>query len=237
MDGIYASVTRQMGLVKELDVVAQNIANAGTTGYRSEGLTFSEYIKRAGGGAPSLSLGHARAFQTNFSQGALEQTGGPLDVAIEGDGFFQVGGPDGPLLTRAGSFTLDPAGSLVATDGAQVLDAGGAPIQIPPGDTVVIARDGTISRGGVPIAQIGLVQPENLQELTRVEGSRFSANGPVQPVLAPNIVQGALESSNTQAILEIARMIEVQNAYSLGQSVLEREDERIRAMLRVMEQR
>lgn len=236
MDGIYPSLTRQTGLFREMDVIAQNIANAGTSGYRSEGITFAEYVKRAGGGAPSVSMGHAKGRQTNWSQGPIERTGGTFDIAIEGDGFFQVGGPDGPLLTRAGNFTLDAAGAMVAYDGAPVLDAGGAPIQLPPGDAVTIAPDGTISRDGTPVAQLSLVQPDDLGMMVRVQGTRFRNEGGQAPVDGARLLQGFIEASNTEPVLEIARMIEVQNAYSMGQSVLEREDERLRAMLRIMEQ-
>lgn len=235
MDGIYASITRQTGLMRELDVIAQNIANISTSGYRSEGLVFAEHVKSGGGDAPSLSLGHAKARMTDWSQGALEQTGGTFDLAIEGDGFFQVGGPDGPLLTRAGAFVLDADGGLVTADGLPVLDAGGAPLQVRPGADVTIASDGTISQEGQPVGQVGLVQPDDRNGMTRVDGTRFSHEGALEPVEAPRMLQGFVEESNTSPVLELARMIEVQSAYGMGQSLLEREDERLRAMMRLMD--
>lgn len=235
MDGIYPSVSRQMSLLREMDTIAQNIANANTTGYRAEGLTFSEFIKRSGD-APSLSMGHVSARQTDWSQGALERTGGTFDFAIEGEGFFQLGGDAAVLLTRSGSFTRDANGGLVTFDGLPVLDAGGAPIQVPPGDNIVVGPDGTISQNGAPVAQLGVVLPEQMDELVRLGNSRFEANTALNPVDAPKVLQGAVEASNTKPVLEIARMIEVQNAYSLGQAVLEREDERLRSMFRIMDQ-
>lgn len=236
MDGIYPSITRQAGLMRELDVIAQNIANTSTTGYRSENIVFAEHVKGAGGGAPSLSMGHARARMTDWAQGGLEQTGGAFDLAIEGEGFFQIGGPDGVLLTRAGAFILDAQGGLVTADGLPVLDAGGAPLGLPPGlADVSIAADGTISQAGDPVGQVGVVQPDDSLGMTRVDGTRFRHEGATNPVENARVLQGFLEASNTSPVLEVARMIEVQNAYSMGQTILQREDERLRAMMRVMD--
>jgi len=236
MDGIYASLSRQTGLMRELDVIAQNIANAGTTGYRAEGLIFAEHVKAGGGSAPSLSLGHASARRTDWSQGGLEKTGGTYDLAIEGEGYFQIGGPDGPLLTRAGAFVADAEGALVTQDGLPLLDAGGAPVALPPGaGTLSIAPDGTLSVAGEPFGQLGVVRPDDPIGMTRVGMTRFAHDGAFEPVIEGRVMQGYLEKSNTSAVLEIARMIEVQNAYGMGQSMLEREDERLRAMLRMMD--
>ncbi|UWQ21834.1 flagellar hook-basal body complex protein [Jannaschia sp. W003] len=236
MDGIYATLSRQSGLMRELDVIAQNIANAGTTGYRAEAVVFAEHVAAGAGGAPSLSMGDAAARHTDLSQGALERTGGTYDLAIEGDGFFQIGGPDGPLLTRAGTFSADAAGTLVTPDGLPLLDAGGAPVAVPPGPgDVAIAPDGTLSRGGRPFGEIGLVRPDDPQGLVRVGDTRFRHEGGVEPVIGGRMMQGFLEGSNTSPVIEIARMIAVQNAYGMGQSMLDREDERLRAMMRVMD--
>ncbi|WP_308915871.1 flagellar hook-basal body complex protein [Jannaschia sp. LMIT008] len=238
MDGIYPSITRQAGLMREMATIAQNIANASTTGYRAEGLIFEEYIAAAESDAPSLSLGHAHGRTIDLTQGGLELTGGTYDMAVEGPGFFTVGGADGPLLTRAGSFVADPFGTLTTHDGLPVLDGGGAPIQIPPGDgDISVAPDGTLSRDGAPFAQMGLVVPDDAVGLQRVSDTRFAHEGALLPVENGRILHGFLEGSNTAPVLEIARMVEVQNAYGLGQNILQKEDERLRAMLRIMDPR
>ena len=239
MDAIYPFVTRQTGLVREMDTIAQNIANASTTGYRAEGLVFAEHVTRGGGGAPSLSMGHATGRVTSPVQGGLERTGGAHDLAIEGEGWFAVGGPDGEvLLTRAGAFATDPFGTLVTPDGLPVLDPGGAPIAIPPGGGALhVAPDGTLSVNGEPFGQIGLVVPDDPVGTTRSSGTRFAHDGELLPVENPRVMQGFLESSNTSTVLELARMIEVQNAYGAGQSIMDREDERMRAMMRLMDSR
>ena len=223
----YTTLTRQSGLMNELRVVANNIANAATTGYRQEGLIFSEYIKRTGDDS-SLSMAHGNIRSLSTQQGPLNQTGGRLDMAIEGDGFFLVETPAGERLTRAGNFTLSAAGDLVTPDGYRVLDAGGAPVFVPPDVTDPgISPDGTLSDGDRPLAQIGLVRPAPDVDLLREGGVMFRADGGFEPALDARILQGFLEGSNVDPIGQIARMIEVQRAYEMGQSFLDAENERM----------
>lgn len=231
----YAGLTRQMGLLAEMQAIANNIANASTTGFRAEEVVFAEHISALGADHPSLSMASAEVRNTVFSQGSLTQTGGPYDLAIEGEGFFLVQTPDGVRLTRAGHFTPNEAGDLVTSEGYPVLDAGGAPVFVPTGaGPVAIAADGTVSAGGQPVAQIGLVEPLNPLGLVRENGVRFRADDGFEPSLTGRMVQGFLEHSNVNPILQIGRMIEVQRAYELGQSFMEQEDERIRTAIRQM---
>lgn len=225
----YTALTRQSGLMAEMRTIANNIANANTTGFRAEGVIFAEHIKQTG--SDSLSMATASVRDTVQAQGALAQTGGPFDLAIEGDGFFLIDTPNGQRLTRAGSFTPNEVGDLVTMDGHPVLDAGGAPVFIPTGlGPVGIAPDGTISAGGRPVGQIGLFLPEDPLSLTREDGVRFSTNG-VLPAEDSRMLQGYVEESNVDPVLQVARMIEVQRAYELGQSFMENEDKRIRGVI------
>lgn len=225
----YTALTRQSGLMAEMRTIANNIANANTTGFRAEGVIFAEHIKQTG--SDSLSMATASVRDTVQAQGALAQTGGPFDLAIEGDGFFLIDTPNGQRLTRAGSFTPNEVGDLVTMDGHPVLDAGGAPVFIPTGlGPVGIAPDGTISAGGRPVGQIGLFLPEDPLSLTREDGVRFSTNG-VLPAEDSRMLQGYVEESNVDPVLQVARMIEVQRAYELGQSFMENEDKRIRRVI------
>lgn len=234
-NAIYAALTRQSGLMKEMDVVANNIANANTTGYRREGVVFSEYVTDPADGTPALSMAWAHGRLTDLTQGSLESTGGTLDFAIEGEGFFQVQTPQGMELTRAGSFTKNGEGALVTQDGYPILDAGGAPIALPDGD-ISLSSDGTLSAQGVPVAQIGVVRPTADSQLTYAGGTRFSIDGETEPVEEPTLAQGRLEASNVDSVNEISRMITVQRAYELGQSFLDREDERIRNVITTLGQ-
>ena len=243
MDGIYPYVTRQMGLVHELDTLAQNIANATTPGYKAEALTFVEHVTAPNEDGPSLSMGHAKVRWTDLAGGGMRQTGGTYDMAVEGEGFFQIAGPGGQtLLTRSGAFVTDAIGTLMTHDGLPLLDLGGAPIQVPDGEgAVMVGRDGTLSKNGEPFAQVGLVTVPDTIGLQRVGDTRFRyappGGGVPDPVETPRIMQGFLEQSNVQSMREIARLIHVEKAYAAGQSIMDREDERMRAMLRIMETR
>ena len=238
MDNIgYVTLSRQAGLLKELDTVAQNIANASTDGYRREGVVFSEFVVSTGRDDESLSVGYANARRSDLTQGALRQTNGTFDFAIEGPGFFLVNTPEGDRLTRAGSFTPSPEGILVAPDGATLLDAGGAPVFAPAGVTEIsLGADGTLSADGQPVAQIGLWEPADPVTLSRAEGVRFDPGEAPVPVENGRMLQGFLERSNVDPVTELSRMIEVQRAYELGSTFLDREDERVRTTIRIMGQ-
>ena len=231
----YAAINRQVGLLREMSSVAQNIANMSTTGYRREGVIFSEFVRDLGPDDPSLSMATGRVREPDFSVGAMRLTGAEFDLAIDGDGFFLIATPEGERLTRAGSFTRDAAGNLVTPDGYALLDAGGAPVFAPPdARTIAIAPDGTLSADGTPLAQIGLWQPADPNQMRRTDGVRFAVEGAIDPVEGGIIRQGYLESSNVNPVTEITRMIEVQRAYELSQGMLERDDERIRAVIRTL---
>lgn len=233
-NAIYATLTRQSGLMREMQVVANNIANISTTGFKREGVVFSEYVK-ALGDAPSLSMGHASARNRDLSQGTLEQTNGTFDFAILGEGFFLIGTPEGERLSRAGHFTQSAEGELLNPDGYALLDEGGAPIALPPGaGQIGLARDGTLSADGTPFARVGLWAPADPLSLRHVAGTLFSGDA-LEPLETPGqLMQGHLEASNVNPIPEVARMIEVQRAYELGQSLLDREDQRIRAVIETL---
>lgn len=228
--GIYTSLTRQSGLMREMQVVANNIANVSTSGFRREGVMFSEYIAKMGDG-PSLSMAHASGRVIDLGQAGVTKTGGTYDLAIQGEGFFQVQTPDGPRLTRAGAFTPSAEGNLVNFDGHTLLDQGGAPLAIPPGARAVsIGEDGAVSADGAAIGQLGLWQPADPNTLRHEAGVLFSAD----EIIAAEggvMLQGFLEDSNVNPITEIARMIEVQRAYEMGQSFLDQEDRRMRGVI------
>ena len=231
----YTTLSRQSGLLREMETVANNIANISTNGYRRQGLVFSEYVQAMGPGVPSLSMGHANVRRIDLAQGALSQTNGTFDFAIEGEGFFLVETADGQQLTRAGSFTPNAEGDLVAADGARLLDGGGAPIFIPPNaQSISLAADGTLSADGTPLNQIGLYSVEDPTDLQRRNAARYSTDQELLPVENSVILQGFLESSNVDPVSEIARMIQVQRAYELGQKFLEKEDERVRSIMQTL---
>lgn len=228
----YAALSRLSGLKREMQVIANNIANANTTGYRQEGILFSEFIQSADQGE-KVAMSTARVRNTNFAQGTLDQTNGMFDFAIEGDGFFLIDTPQGQRLTRAGAFSPSAEGTLVTPDGHAVLDSGGAPVFIPPNAAdLAVSSDGTISTEGRPIGQLGVVLPNEPALMVREGGVMFRADDGFTEATAPRVLQGFVEQSNVDPILQISRMVEVQRAYEMGQSFLEREDERIRTAMK-----
>jgi len=226
----YVTLSRQSGLLSQMDIIANNIANSSTAGFRREGMVFSEYLKRAGE-APSLSIGFGNTRLVDQMQGGLSQTGGAFDFAVEGEGFFLIDTPQGQQLTRSGAFTPGPGGTLVTDDGYNVLDASGSAIFVPPNArNVTVARDGTMSVDGVPLSQLGLWKPTDPLSMKHEAGTRFSSSG-VETAEGAQIMQGYLEESNVSPINEIATMISVQRAYEMGQNFLDREDDRARNVI------
>ena len=230
----YVTLARQSGLMREMQAVANNIANISTAGFRREGVIFAEHVV-ALGDAPSLSMASGAARLVDLSQADLTETGGTFDFAIRGEGFFLVDTPTGDRLTRSGQFTPGPNGELMTNDGYRLLDAGGAPVIVPPGATdVALAQDGTLSAGGAPFAQIGLWTPADPAALRHQAGTLFEG-GELQPVAEGAVlIQRHLEESNVDPVTEMARMIEVQRAYELGQGFLDREDQRVRGVVQAL---
>lgn len=230
----YTSLSRQIGLRRELDVIANNIANASTTGFRREDLVFSEFVRSAGLNAPSVSMVQADAHRIVQSQGTLEVTGGSFDFAIEGEGFFQIERDGETYLSRAGHFMPDAEGLLVNGDGNRLLDAGGAPVFVPPGVDVSLGKDGTLSANGRPLGQIGIVMPADPIDLARAGGNLLKAEGDLVPADDATVHQGMLEASNVNPIAELARLIEVQRRYEANKSFIEREDQRIKSVIQTL---
>ncbi|MEH6410364.1 MAG: flagellar hook-basal body complex protein [Hyphomonas sp.] len=235
-NAIYATLARQHGLMQEMQVVSNNLANSSTTGYKTDRAIFAEFLVGSDSGNTSLSMGSLAGHAFEMEQGGLKATGGQFDVAVQGDGFFSIETPQGPRLTRAGHFQLSADGTLVDMIGNSVLGVGGGPIQIPPEATqVTISADGTISTDGELIEQIGVVLPDG--ELMRDSNTYFSAPAGYGNATDFSVVQGALEQSNVSPVLEVARMIEVQRAYEAGQTILEREDQRIGQVISTIRER
>ena len=233
-NAVYASLTRQAGLKREMEVVANNLANASTTGYKSDSAVFAEFLAGTGAASESVSMGGLAGHKFDLEQGGLKMTGGNFDLAIQGDGFFMVDTPAGMRFTRAGHFQLSAEGRLIDHQGSPVLNPAGGAILIPENvGQVSIAGDGTISADGEILGQVGVVEPQG--QLTREGNASFDAEG-FEAIEEPRVLQGALEQSNVSPVLEVARMIEVQRAYEAGQAMLEKEDERVSRFIETLRQ-
>ena len=234
-NAILVGLSRQVALGRELDVVANNIANMDTTGYKADGSLFEEYLNsaaRAGSTGSRVSFVLDRGLWHDMSQGPVAHTGNPLDVAIDGNAFLVVQTPRGQRYTRNGSMQINATGQLVTGEGDPVLGNSG-PITFQPNDhQVSISRDGTISvREGTSNidsarGKLRLVTFANRQNLQKDGGSTFNAPNGVQPQPAPpeaGLVQGAVEKSNVRGVVEMARMIEITRTYTNVSEILKQQ--------------
>jgi len=226
----YIGLSRQLVLRRELDIVANNIANANTTGFKVEQLLLGT---EEGRGARNHGVdGPARfvldgGVGRDYGQGALAETGRPLDVGIEGEGaFFRIGGAPGEpeRYTRDGAFTTDPEGRLVTQRGLPVLDAGGAEIVLDPTlGQPNIAADGTISQDGQPVGRLGVVRFDVLSVLSKDGDGLYRNTSNAAPADAPDarLRQGMLEGSNVNTLTQITSLIEIQRAYESTARMIE----------------
>ncbi len=228
------ALSRQTGLERELRMIANNLANMSTTGYRQEQGVFSEFVDATPTG-DSVSMSALRTRFQSETPGGHRITGGPLDIAVDGEGYFQVERGGTPRLTRAGAFSTNAEGEVVTPLGGRLLDAAGVPVILPPDVAEIsIGPDGTMTADGVPVAQLGLFLPAPGASFEREDGVHFRSDQPFRPVPEGMMVQGALEQSNVVPVAEMTRMIEVQRAYEFSQSLQEREDDRVRSVIRTL---
>ena len=234
-NGSLVGLSRQIALQRELDVVANNIANINTTGFKADNVVFQEHLMphaRANqfrGPDRAVSLVQDRATWLDLSQGPVEQTGNPLDIAISGNGYLAVQTPRGERYTRNGALQVNGVGELVTTEGLRVVGQNG-PIVLQPGDRdISISTDGTISvREGqnttdTARGKLKLVSFPNPQQLEKDGTSTYRGPNGVQPQPADNVrvTQGVIEKSNVKSVTEMTRMIEVTRAYTEIASMLQ----------------
>jgi flagellar basal-body rod protein FlgF len=227
------ALSRLVAQTRDLDVIATNIANAATPGFRAERTRFAVWLAREPlgaeppGGGP-IDYAQDQATYRDATPGPRKVTGNPLDIAI-GDpaGWFTVNTARGPRLTRDGRFQLDANGTVVDAAGNPVLDVNGRPLQVAPTDTrLSIAADGTISSQNGPIGRIGIVQPADPDRMTAEGGSLFAADTPTSPLATPQLMQGTIEDSNVQPIREITTMMQQLRQFQLTAEMIQAEHDR-----------
>jgi|HubBroStandDraft_6_1064221.scaffolds.fasta_scaffold77494_3 flagellar basal-body rod protein FlgF len=211
--GIYIAAAGAIAQSDAMDATANNIANAGTSGFHAERVSFKEVLTKAK--SPDQLSVQANTGKTLDSQnGALLQTNNPLDVAIEGDGLFSVQTAQGTRYTRAGNFQLDSQGALVTPDGYKVLGENGQPITMPPTATnIAVTSDGTINADNQPVGKLKLAQ-FGANQLKREGATLFSATGaPQTSGTPPTVRSGVLESSNVNIVHGVVDLVKVQRSY------------------------
>jgi flagellar basal-body rod protein FlgF len=209
-----------------IDMLANNIANASTGGFKADREFYSTYLAPEIAGGSQASVGESPVVQrqwTDFSQGILAPTGNPTDLALSGSGFFVVNGPNGPLYTRNGNFQLSSKGVLTTAEGYPVQLTGGKPVQAPSGGPISVQADGTVSQDGNLIGQLQVVDFNDASQLGRATGPYFQnsnpqANAPKASQAA--VYQGKVENSNAQPAESAAHMVLLLRHYEMLQRAI-----------------
>jgi flagellar basal-body rod protein FlgF len=218
-NSLLVSLSQQLAAYRAMDVIANNLANASTPGFKREAAKFEEFITQmrpAEGetGMQSVSFVKDAGILRDTSQGNIERTGSMYDMALSGKGYFVVQTSAGVRYTRDGHFNLDANGQIVTTDGHALQGDGGAITITPDDGDIHIAPDGTLSGKTGQLAKIRVVDFADAAASMKKEGGNLysTAQAPIVPT-ATSIKQKMLESSNVQPVIEISRMIEGMRAY------------------------
>jgi flagellar basal-body rod protein FlgG len=226
--GIYTSVSGLAAADKRQQILASSVANANTPGYKSDDITnesFDKIFTSIFDPAPGTGVETA-GHKIDLSQGSLKQTGGPLDAALDGPGFFVLDGPDGPLYTRAGRFSRDNAGVLRSTDGHIVQGVDGQPITAT-GTDVRILQDGTVTNDGAIAGRLRLVDLDQAS-LSRAGTATFSSTAAPTRSTA-KVVSGALEDSNVDVTAVMTSTTMLLRAFEAGRQALQTQNDTLGA--------
>jgi flagellar basal-body rod protein FlgF len=219
----YVALSRQMVLQRHMTTIANNIANAGTTGYRAEHTLFEQALARPGDPEPASFVQDVGLYR-DTRPGAVTQTGNQFDLAINGEGYLSFQTPAGERYGRAGHLQPDATGRLTDAAGNPVLDDGGQPVMLPDGEQqITIAADGTISAGAGQFARLQLVTFED-GDLVRVGGGLSRRQAVPRPANG-GVVQGALEESNVAPVLEMTSMLATVRAFQGVQKLIDAQHE------------
>jgi flagellar basal-body rod protein FlgF len=223
------AVTAAAGLharMEALDLVANNLANAGTGGFKLDREFYSLFSAGDDAGIegnPGTKLPVIKQQWTDFTQGALQPTGNPLDLGLSGKGFFVVQGPTGPLYTRSGSFKLSNSGELTTSDGYPVLTAGGQPLQTKSQNPVEFGPDGNVTQDGESLGQLNLVDFKDRSILQKVGSNYFGvtdAKAAPMPASDVTVMQGKVENSNVAPAESAVRLVGLMRQFEMLQKAI-----------------
>lgn len=234
---VYVALSSQVALRRNLEIVANNMANLSTPGFKAERMMFREFLQPVSP-ADKISFVQDIASYNDLSEGPLMTTGAALDLAIAGKGYFTVDTPDGPRYTRGGSFSLDAQRRLVTAQGNPVLSTSGAPIVFPTNAReIVVADDGTISsreddpKISIRLDRVGVVDFDDPRQVHSSGDGLMTSDASPSQVANPRVVQGAIEQSNAQGVREMTEMMEILRTYQTVQKAIDSETDRRRNAL------
>ena len=224
--GMYSAISGSVSALKRLDIISNNLANVNTAGFKKDHMSFESLLAgpinppAVPQGSTADPILHRENIYIDYGSGPISQTGNPLDLAIDGDGFFVIQTPDGQAYTRQGNFRLSADGTLVTADGMPVVGQGG-PIRVQ-GSVIEIDNKGMVTVDGTPSGTISIVDFPRPYALTKKDGARFvPADGQQAPQAAGgSIRQGHLEGSNVDSISEMVQMIETSRYFEACSKVI-----------------
>lgn len=227
---LLVSLSQQMAASRAMDVIANNLANVSTPAFKREQMKFEELVAQVRPsegetGPQAVSFVQDKGVVRDLSEGRIDTTNAPFDLAIKGHGYFVIQTPTGNAYTRDGHFTLDPNGQIVTEDGDPVLGSGG-PITISQNDgDIHIAADGTVSGQNGQIGQVQMVDFADDRALVKQGSNLYSTTQqPQSPPTTTTMIQGSLEGSNVEPVVEISHMIEVMRAYQATASLTQSQE-------------
>lgn len=233
----YVALSRLAAQQRALDVTASNLANASTPGFKASRVLFTDWLSsqtgtEAQGADRKVSYTQDRATYREQQPGALQNTSNPLDLAISGEGYFTVSTPRGPRLTRAGHFTQQANGTIGDMDGNALLSSSGSPLRIAPTDTAItVTPDGTISTESGEIGRVGVVMPSDANRMTAEGNRNLRADVPTASVTQAKVVQGAVEDSNVQSVVETTRMMSDLRSFQFTTQFVQAEADRMQSAI------
>jgi flagellar basal-body rod protein FlgF len=227
----HIALSRLAAQQRSVDTMAENLANAGTPGFKASRMLFSDWLARGSGitrpGARDVAFVQDRATFRDLAAGKMTKTDNPLDVAIAGDGFFAIDTPRGERYTRAGRFTIAPDGRVTTSEGYALMSTENQPLIVTEQDSrITIAADGTVQSENGTLGRIRVVAFDDKNRL-RPEGQLlFASDAPPRAVEAPQISQGMVEDSNVEPIMEMTRLMAEVREFQFISQFVEREGER-----------
>lgn len=225
--GMYAAVSGNLAAMQRLDMISNNLANVNTAGFKKDKMSFEGLLAGAIN-PPAVPQGttadpilQKENVYIDYSSGPISQTGNPLDLALDGDGFFAITTPDGTAYTRQGNFRLSADGTLVTSDGYPVQGQGGSAIHLQ-GNRIEINANGAIAVDGTPAGTISMVDFDKPYNLTKTGSALFVPSDQQAPrqSTAIQVRQGHLEGSNVESISEMVQMIETNRYFEACQRVI-----------------
>ncbi len=229
---VYVLLSHQEVLQRQMDVVAQNIANVNTTGFKSNDVLFQDFLMK-----PDRKTTHHmvldRATLRNTSQGSFSKTGNPLDIAISGQGYFAVQTPQGIQYTRQGTFQMDAEGNIVTADGFPLMSGGGSTVAIPTtAQSIEVAMDGTLSTDKGKAGRLQIVKFQNEQLMEQTYGGFYSTDEAPEIDDTAQFHQGMVESSNVKSVTEMTHFIDISRAYERVSNLINAEHQRLSNAIR-----